>query len=115
MNRGASTVLALGLGITGALMLGHSRHAARPVGEYSATAIIQVTRPSFDGPSASQALNAERSILESSALIEGVVSNLNLTAKWSGPNGPASPAEARERLRTSMEVAVNESSEQITL
>src|SRR5438045_9749695 len=108
MNRGASTVLALALGITGAVMLWQSRHAARPAGEYVATAIVQVTRPSFDRPSASQAIHAERTILESSALMEGVVSNLNMTAKWSEQNGPASSSEARERVRSYMEVGVNQ-------
>src|SRR6478672_9062876 len=115
MNRGALVAIAIALLVAGIVSLSKARRSLTPAGDYAAIAIVQVTRPPFEGPSASEALRAECSILESTALLEGVISNLNLTVKWSGPNGQSSPSDIREWLRSSIEVKPNESSEQITV
>ena len=63
--------------------------------------------------SLSETLRAECSILESSALRDGVISNLSLTSKWTGPQGELSRSEIRDRLESSIQATPNESSEQI--
>src|ERR1043165_4683482 len=115
MNRGALVAIAVALLVAGIVSLSKAGRSVSAVGDYAAVAIVQVTRPSLDGPSASEALRAECSILESTALLEGVISNLNLSATWSGPNGQPSPSDVRERLRSSIEVKPNQDSEQITV
>ena len=115
MNRGALVAIAVALLVAGIVSLSKAGRSVPPVGDYAAVAIVQVTRPSLDGPSASEALRAECSILESTALLDGVISNLNLTAKWSSPDGQTSPSDVRERLRSSLEVKPNQDSEQITV
>jgi len=113
MNRGLSIAIGAALVLAGTVLLMRSKPTAYPVGQYTATAVIQISRPAFDGPSASEAMRLERSILESPALLDTVATSLNLSAKWGGPNGPAPAAEVRERLKASIEVTANPVSEQI--
>src|SRR5690349_5250040 len=88
------------------------KRSTQVAGPYAAEAVLQVSRP-LEGPSLSETLRAECSILESAALRDGVISNLSLTSKWTGPQGELSRAEIRDRLESSIQVTPNESSEQI--
>ena len=88
------------------------KRSTQVAGPYAAEAVLQVSRP-LEGPSLSETLRAECSILESSALRDGVISNLSLTSKWTGPQGELSRSEIRDRLESSIQATPNESSEQI--
>ena len=113
MTRGSSRKLAAALIVIGVALLLAGRSSPRPVGHYVAEAAIQVSKPAFDGPSTSELLRRECSILESTALLDGVISNLNLTTKWAEPNKQPSLSQARHRLSSSLDVVPNDASEQV--
>ena len=115
MTRGSSRKIAAALIVIGVALLLGSRNAPRPAIQYVAEAAIQIIKPPIDSPSTSELLRRECSILESTALLDGVISNLNLTAKWADPNSGASLSRTRHRLSAGLEVHPDEGSEQVRL
>src|SRR5713101_1157893 len=114
MTRTSSRKLAAALIVIGAALLLAGRSSPRAAGHrYVAEAAIQVIKPSSDSPSTSELLRMECSILESSALLDGVISSLNLPAKWAQPDGQLSISQLRHRLSSSLEVIPNDASEQV--
>jgi hypothetical protein len=58
----------------------------------------------------------EAMLLESTAVLDGVISNLNLTVKWADPNGTDSTLpRLRHRLSNLIDVRENETAQQIRL
>jgi hypothetical protein len=112
MKRPISFVIGALLIAGGIAILMAGKRSTEVSGPYAAEAVLQVSRP-LDGPSLSETLRAECSLLESSALRDGVISNLSLTSNWTGPQGELSRSEIRDRLESSIQVTPNESSEQI--
>ena len=115
MTQGSSRKLGLALIVIGAVLLStgaRSPHSPPPPAHVYA-AVIQVTKAESDGASLGDALRDETDLLESSALIEGVVSNLNLTAKWSTPQKQVSFSSAANRVSSSLQITPEEGSGQI--
>jgi len=113
MTRGSSRKLAAALIVIGVALLMAGRGSSRPGAHYVAEAAIQVIKPAMDSASSSELLRRECSILESTALLDGVISNLNLTTKWAEPNKQPSLSQARHRLSASLDVIPNDASEQV--
>lgn len=113
MTRSSSRKLAAALIVIGVALLLVGRGSPRAVGHYAAEAAIQVIKPPSDSPSTSELLRRECSILESTALLDGVISNLNLTVKWATSEGQPSISRLRHRLSSSLEVIPNDPSEQV--
>jgi len=113
MTRGSSFKLGGALIVIGAALLLSGRNSPQQANQYLAEAVIQLTKPQSDDHSIGEALRTECSILESTALLDGVSSNLNLSAKWSDPNHDVSLSHIRRRLSSAIDVRLNESSEQI--
>src|SRR5580765_4332992 len=113
MIRSSSRKLGAALIVIGVALLVAGRSAPRPVNHYVAEAAIQVNKPAYDSTSTSELLRRECSILESSALLDGVISNLNLTTKWAEPNKQPSLTQTRHRLSSSLDVIPNDASEQV--
>jgi hypothetical protein len=111
MTRSSSRKLATALIVIGAVLLLAGRKSPPPRGQYVAEAILQVVRAPSDSGDA--VLHQESSFFESTALLDGVISNLNLTAKWSVPNAESSLSDIRRRLRSSLEVSTSDASDQI--
>jgi hypothetical protein len=106
MTRGTSRKVGAALLVIGAALLLGGRKSPDPRNQYAAEAVIQVTKhPNED---LGEALRAESAILESTALLDGVISNLNLTAKWTEADGPASLPRIRHRLASALRVRENE-------
>ncbi len=111
MTRSSSRKLATALIVIGAVLLLAGRQAPPSRGQCVAEAVLQVIRaPSESGGAV---LQEESSILESTALLDGVISNLNLTAKWTAPNAESSLSDIRRRLRSNLEVNTSDASDQI--
>src|SRR5947208_3270443 len=114
MTQGTSRKLGAALiAIGAALLWAGFRSPQAPQQPYAYSAILQVSKPQPDDASLDDALREESNLLESSALVEGVISNLNLTAKWSKPNETLSLSRTIHRLSSSLRIAPVESSGQI--
>src|SRR3954465_3368854 len=98
MTRGTSLKLGAALIVIGGALLLSGRNSNRLVNGYVAEAIIQVSKPQADDISPGDTLRAGGSILESTAVIDGIISNLNLMTKWSQTNQDNSLARIRHRL-----------------
>jgi hypothetical protein len=106
MTQGSSRKLGAALIVIGAILLLSGRNAPRSQNEFVAEAAIQVSKP--EGQDLSDALRTESMILESTALLDGVISNLNLTVKWTEANAEVSLPRIRHRLASVLRVRENE-------
>src|SRR4051812_26558083 len=113
MTRSSSFKLGGALILIGAILLLSGRRSSQAVNQSAAEAVIQLSKPQSDDRPIGEALRTECSILESSALLDGVISNLNLTAKWSDPGHEVSLSHIRHRLSSAIDIRPNEGSEQI--
>jgi hypothetical protein len=114
MTQGSSRKLGAALIVIGAaLLFAGARSRPAPAGPYAFASVIHVTKPDSEEVSLSEALREECNLLESTALLEAVVSNLSLTAKWSTTNEQVSVSEARRRLSSNLLVLPEEGSSQI--
>ena len=114
MTQGTWRKLGAALIIIGAaLLLAGFRSPPAPAGAYAYSAIIEVRKLQPDDESLDNAVREEKNLLESNALLQGVVSNLNLTAKWSKPNDPMSTSRAAVRLSSNLRILTVENSGQI--
>jgi hypothetical protein len=115
MTQGSSRKLGAALIVIGALLLfAGARSRPIPTGPYTFASVIQVAKPAdSEDVSLSDALREECNLLESTALLEAVVSNMNLTVAWSTTNEQVSMSEARHRLSSNLLVLPEEDSGQI--
>lgn len=115
MSQASSRKLAAALLVIGVVLLLTTRHSQRPPSPYVAEAVIQLIKPQSENFSIGEALHAEQSILESTALLDNVITNLNLASKWSQTSGEISPPRIRHRLSSSINVSRNDTAEQLRL
>src|SRR4051812_3516545 len=108
MAQGSSRKLAAALLVIGVALLLANRHSQPPVNGYAAEAVIQLIKPQSEDFSVGEALHAEQSIIESTALLDTVMTNLNLGSKWSEPGREISPSRIRHRLSSSVNVSRND-------
>src|SRR5436305_20901 len=106
MTRGTSRKLGAALLVIGAALLLGGRKSPDLRNQYVAEAVIQVNK--HQNQDLGEAVRTEVTILESTALLDGVISNLNLTAKWTEGNSPASLPQIRHRLASALRVRENE-------
>jgi len=116
MTRATSRKLGAALIVIGAALLIGTRGSSTSSNRFVAEAIIQVIKPSGGMSSSGETLRMEAILLESTAVLDGVISNLNLTAKWADPNGTDSTLpRLRHRLSNLIDVRENETAQQIRL
>src|SRR5437868_12750640 len=103
MTQGSLRKLGAALILIGAaLLLAGFRSPPAPAAAYTYTSVVQVSKAQGVDASLDDLVREESNLLESSAVVEGVVSNLNLTGKWSKPNETMSLNRAIQRLSSNL-------------